>query len=71
MTVETQLLREIADRVVEARNARTVLDTNEIALAFSRKHSNSEMSAEDIRNRLEETAVAQGATILSESSSGS
>ncbi len=65
MTIETQLLREIADRVIEARNAKTVLDINETALMLSRKYSESEMKIEDIRDKLEQAAVAQGAPILS------
>jgi hypothetical protein len=61
MTIETQLLREIADRVVKARNAKVVLDVNATALALSQKYTDSKMSVAEIRDALEKAAVAQGA----------
>ena len=58
MTVETHLLREIADRVIDAT-----------ALALSRNFSGSALSVADIRDKLEQAAIAQGAAILSDNSS--
>ena len=69
MTVETHLLREIADRVIEARNAKTALDIDATALALSRNFSGSALSVADIRDKLEQAAIAQGAAILSDNSS--
>lgn len=64
MTVETELLSEITDRVVEARDAKTALDVNATALAISRKFAHSDMSVLEIRKALEQAAIAQGAAII-------
>lgn len=60
MTIETQLLREIADRVVEAKNAKVVLDINATALALCEKYTHSAMSVAEIRDALKKAAAAQG-----------
>ena len=61
MTIQTQLLREIADRVLQAKNAKVALDVNATALDLSQKYTRSQMSVAEIRDALEKAAIAQGA----------